>query len=89
MSAIEQAVITIAATLMVCQWAKWFRESRESDWRESKMVERLRRMTEELESGRPLRMTRITRHDTPDGPMHMRERGVFVDGEFIPDETTS
>lgn len=38
----------------------------------------LRRFTEQLESGEPIKVTRVTRHETPDGPMHTFERGVVM-----------
>lgn len=40
-------------------------------------VERLRQFTERLKSGEPIQATRVTRFDTPDGPMHSRERVVL------------
>ena len=35
-------------------------------------VDSLRKFAEQLESGEPIKATRIERHDTPDGPMHVR-----------------
>lgn len=37
------------------------------------IIERLESFAAKLESGEPIEVTRITRHETPDGPMHSRE----------------
>lgn len=43
-----------------------------------KTIERLRRLTERLESGEPVPATEVERHETPDGPMHVRTQIEFV-----------
>ncbi len=49
-------------------------------------VDRMRRFTERLNSGVPIKATRIVRHDTPDGPMHTREAIDMRTGEPWRDE---
>lgn len=43
-----------------------------------KTIERLKRLTERLKAGEPIAATEVTRHETPDGPMHTRTHVEFV-----------
>lgn len=43
-----------------------------------KTIDRLRRLSERLESGEPIEATEVTHHEAPDGTMHTRERIEFV-----------
>lgn len=40
---------------------------------ERELVEAMEQFASDLQSGKPIKATRVTRHDTPDGPMHTFE----------------
>jgi hypothetical protein len=38
------------------------------------LADGLREFADRLKAGEPIEATRVTRYDTPDGPMHVREK---------------
>lgn len=40
----------------------------------NKTINRLRKLTKAIQSGQRVMVTRVTRYNTPDGPMHVRTR---------------
>jgi hypothetical protein len=48
-----------------------------------KIVDGLEDFAEKLESGEPIPTTTVTRVDTPDGPMHVREEGTLNDEDNL------
>lgn len=57
--------------------AKWHSEEHLRESVAQRTIDRLRIFTETLESGCPIECTRVERHMTPDGPMHVRKYGVI------------
>lgn len=49
----------------------------------TKIVQSLEGFAEKLESGEPIPTTTVTRVDTPDGPMHVREEGTLNDEDNL------
>jgi len=52
-------------------------------------IERLRRFTERLEAGEPIKATIVTVESTPDGPLTTRVNGVFLDGKWTEDPAST
>ena len=41
------------------------------------MIRDLKRFIQKLESNKPIKAVRVERHDTPDGPLHVRRKVWF------------
>lgn len=50
-----------------------------------RLIERLKRLSEALANEEPIRVTEVTKVETPDGPMHLFEKKIWNEKEDVSD----
>jgi hypothetical protein len=50
-----------------------------------KLIQRLKKITEALVNEEPIRVTEVTKIETPDGPMHLFEKKIWNEEEDVSD----